>query len=72
MAKKTTSNSGLYTYRNGKKVYLKKEPDKIVVRAKPEELAKKGIVENVEKVSSNSTRVTVNPKRRDAIMKVLR
>ncbi len=72
MAKKTPSNSGLYTYRNGKKVYLKKEPDKIVVRAKPEELAKKGIVENVEKVSSNSTRVTVSSKRRDAIMKKLR
>jgi subtilisin-like proprotein convertase family protein len=77
MAKKSPSKSGLYTYRNGKKVYLKKEPDQFVVRARPEDLAKKGIVENetvenVEKVSANSSRVTVSNKKRDTMMKELR
>ena len=30
-----------YTYRNGKKVYLKKEPDQFVVRAKSKKNEKK-------------------------------
>jgi subtilisin-like proprotein convertase family protein len=72
MAKKTTSPSRIYTYRNGKKVYLKKEPDQFVVRAKPEDLAKMGITENTEKVSSNSTRVTVKNQVRDRMMDELR
>ena len=72
MAKKTTSPSKVYTYRNGKKIYLKKEPDQFVVRAKPEDLANKGITDNVEKVSSNSTRVTVKTNVRDKVMKELR
>jgi subtilisin-like proprotein convertase family protein len=72
MAKKTASDAKAYTYRNGKKVYLKKEPDKFVVRAKPEDLAKKGIVEKVEKVSPSSTRVTVSSKVRDSMMDELR
>jgi len=72
MAKKTNTDSRLYTYRNGKKIYLKKEPDQFVVRANAEELAKKGITENIEKVSSASTRVTVTSSTRDRVMKELR
>jgi subtilisin-like proprotein convertase family protein len=75
MAKKTTTSDKIYTYRNGKKVYLKKEPDKFVVRAKPEDLVKKGIVEKVEKVekvSPSSTKVTVSSKVRDSMMVELR
>lgn len=77
MAKKSPSKSRLYTYRNGKKVYLKKESDQFVVRAMPEDLAKKGIVEhetveNVERVSGNSTRVTVSSRKVDPMMKELR
>jgi len=57
MATETNSGSRVYTYCNGKKVYLKKEADQFVVRAKPEERAKMGITEDVEKVSPSSTRL---------------
>lgn len=62
----------VYTYRNGKKIYLKKEPDQFVVREKPEELAKKGITRNIEKVSPAATRVTVTSATRDAAMEEMR
>ncbi|MEP7231211.1 MAG: hypothetical protein ABI691_13210 [Ginsengibacter sp.] len=42
------------------KVYLKKQPGQLVVRESPEELAKKGITRGAEKVSSASSRITVD------------
>ncbi len=71
----TTSNNGdkkLYTYRNGKKVYLKKEENQIVTRALPEDLAKRGIEEGVEQVSSGSSKITVKKEDRDTMMDELR
>ena len=59
MAKKSKTDERVYTYRKGKKIYLKKEPDQFIVRAKPEELEKLGITKNVEQVSASSSRVTV-------------
>lgn len=53
-------SSDLYTYRAGKKVYLEKQPDQFVVRAKPEELESMGIGE-IEQVSPGSSRVTTPP-----------
>jgi subtilisin-like proprotein convertase family protein len=72
MAKKIKSGERVYTYRNGKKVYLKKEPDQFVVRAKPEELENKGIRGDFEKVSSASTRVTVSSDSVDPLMEEMR
>jgi len=72
MAKKIVTGTTVYTYRNGKKVYLKKEPDQFVVRASPEELEKKGITRGVEKVSSASSRVTVNNDALDPMMDEMR
>src|SRR5262245_66516141 len=46
-----------YTYRSGRKVALEKSPDQFVVRATPERLEEEGI-ENAERVSSASSRVT--------------
>ena len=61
-----------YTYRNGKKVYLTKEPNQFVIREKPEELAKKGFTTGIEKVSSASTRVTVSSEILDPMMEEMR
>ncbi|MCW3089910.1 MAG: peptidase [Ferruginibacter sp.] len=72
MATATNPSPGLYTYRNGKKVYLNKEPDQFVIREKPEELTKKGIRGNLERVSSSSTRVTVNREELNPLMDELR
>lgn len=72
MAKATNTDDRLYTYRNGKKVYLNKETDKFVVREKPEELAKKGFTTNVEKVSPGSSRVTVASDTLDQAMEEMR
>ena len=47
-----------YTYRDGEKVELEKEPDQFVVRALPDEVAELGI-DDAEQVSSSSSRVTV-------------
>ncbi|MGH7833357.1 MAG: S8 family serine peptidase, partial [Candidatus Binatia bacterium] len=52
-----SGSQNAYTYRAGKKVQLVKEPDKFVVRASPEELRNRGIVD-AEQVSSRSSRVT--------------
>lgn len=71
MAKKAASDKRVYTYRNGKKIYLKKEPDQFVVRASREDLAKRGITD-VEEVSPASTRVTVKRQVRDRMMDELR
>ncbi len=68
MAKATNNGDTVYTYRNGEKVYLKKEPDQFVVRAKPMELESLGIAKNMEKVSPASTRVTVSRDKLDASM----
>jgi subtilisin-like proprotein convertase family protein len=46
-----------YTYRNGEKILLEKQPDEFVVRALPEELVAIGI-DDAEQVSSASSRVT--------------
>src|SRR5262245_11390281 len=46
-----------YTYRNGRKVALDKSPDQFVVRTCPERLEEEGI-DNAERVSSASSRVT--------------
>ena len=55
---KMMSESSLtYTYRNGEKVLLEKQPDEFVVRALPETLKSLGI-EDAEQVSSASSRVT--------------
>ena len=72
MAKATNNNETLYTYRNGKKVYLRKEPDQFVIRAKPEELENLNITKNLEKVSPSSTRVTVRKDKLDASMEKAR
>ena len=47
-----------YTYRDGEKLELEKEPDQFVVRALPDEVAALG-VDDAEQVSSGSSRVTV-------------
>lgn len=72
MAKASNRRDTVYTYRNGKKVYLKKEPDQIVVRAKPEDLERIGIKDDFEKVSPASTRITVKKDRLDVTMNKLR
>lgn len=48
-----------YTYRAGKKVKLKKEPDQFVVRALPEQVGDALNVTDAEQMSSQSSRVTV-------------
>jgi len=68
----TTPPEQVYTYRNGRKVYLKKEPDRFIVRAKPEDLEKMGITKGLEKVSSASTRVTVSSDKLDSSMEAMR
>jgi subtilisin-like proprotein convertase family protein len=68
MAKANNNGVTVYTYRNGKKVYLKKEPDQFVVRAKPQELENMGITKNLERVSPASTRVTVRKDKLEAAM----
>ncbi|MEP6845505.1 MAG: proprotein convertase P-domain-containing protein [Panacibacter sp.] len=68
----STENTGLYTYRNGKKVYLKKEPDQFVVRTQPEDLQRMGVAGDFEKVSPASTRVTVSRSMVNPLMDQLR
>ncbi len=72
MKTEINADSTIYTYRNGKKVYLRKNPDQLVVRAKPEELAQMGIRGDKEKVSPASTRITVNRDVLDATIEELR
>ncbi len=66
-----TENKEAYTYRAGKKVLLEKEPDQFVVRALPETLEKMGI-EDAEKVSSASSRVTTKVAELEPLMSVTR
>ncbi len=49
-----------YTYRAGKKVNLKKQPDQFVVRVTPNEVEKEATVRDIEPVSPSSTRVTTH------------
>jgi subtilisin-like proprotein convertase family protein/subtilisin family serine protease len=60
-----------YTYRNGEKVLLHKEPDQFVVRALPDDLESLGI-EGAEQVSSSSSRVTIGPEELDEAMAAIR
>ncbi|WP_343848068.1 proprotein convertase P-domain-containing protein [Algoriphagus jejuensis] len=66
-----TENS-LYTYRNGKKVYLVKEPDRFVVRATPEAVENRGFNASSELVSPHSTRVRVSRESLTPIMEEMR
>jgi subtilisin-like proprotein convertase family protein/subtilisin family serine protease len=72
MGTSISADPRLYTYRNGRKVYLTKQLDEFVVRAKPEDLAKIGITKDVEKVSSSSSRIKVKKEELDTIMNELR
>ena len=56
-----------YTYRNGKKIALKKMPNEFVVRASPEELRRLGI-DDAERVSSASSRVRSRSDRLEPLM----
>jgi len=66
-----TENIETYTYRAGKKVLLEKEPDQFVVRALPETLKEMGI-EDAEKVSSASSRVTTKAGDLEPLMSMTR
>ncbi|HSF89187.1 MAG TPA: S8 family serine peptidase, partial [Saprospiraceae bacterium] len=68
---KTPNSPQVYTYRNGKKVYLTKQPDQFVVRKTLEEVEKMGIRRG-ESVSPHSTRVTVTRETLDPIMEEMR
>lgn len=64
-----------YTYRNGNKVFLNKETDKFVVRAKSEEIEKMKAIEKIEEieaVSPASTRVTLRVGDLDTAMEEMR
>jgi subtilisin-like proprotein convertase family protein/subtilisin family serine protease len=60
-----------YTYRAGKKVFLKKSADEFVVRLQPEKLKDFGIGDAL-KVSSSSSRVSVPPVDLEPMMNDLR
>ncbi|MGB3076035.1 MAG: S8 family serine peptidase, partial [Chitinophagales bacterium] len=70
-----TPTTDVYTYRNGEKIYLNKETDKFVVRAKPDEIEKMKKIENLEEiepVSPASTRVTLRVGDLDTVMDEMR
>src|SRR5688572_11174543 len=60
-----------YTYRQGEKVELEKEPDQMVVRALPDRVRELGL-DPLEQVSSHSTRVEVAPAELDETMERVR
>ncbi|MDF0594179.1 proprotein convertase P-domain-containing protein [Methanotrichaceae archaeon M04Ac] len=66
-----TENKETYTYRAGRKVLLEKEPDQFVVRALPATLKGMGI-EDAEKVSSSSSRVTSKAEELEILMSMMR
>lgn len=66
-----TNNSSTYTYRNGKKPPLRKMPDQIVARVKPEQLKAMGF-ETVEQVSPASTRIRMTAAEVEPAMSRLR
>lgn len=53
-------NKELYSYRNGKKIFLSKEVDAYVARALPHQLMKFGKSEDLEQVSSASTKIRIH------------
>lgn len=55
------SNGSTYTYRNGKRIELKKRPDQFVVRALPDELEDHNISPDAVPISSSSSRVFTRP-----------
>ncbi len=70
--KKSKSSPKLYTYQNGKKLFLRKKPDQFVVRVPPDELIVTDKIKSIERVSPSSARVTVNSNVLDAEMKKIR
>jgi len=60
-----------YTYRDGRKVVLHKEPDQFVIRTQPEQLESYGF-EVVERVSPASARVTTTSGQLEASMGMFR
>jgi subtilisin-like proprotein convertase family protein/subtilisin family serine protease len=62
-----SDGSGLYTYRDGKRVPLVKRPDQFVVRTSPRAAADAGL-RVVEQVSPHSTRVATPPSQLDSSM----
>lgn len=63
---RAASSQTEYTYRNGKRVELKKRPDEFVVRRVPEEMPLNMV--NIERVSGGSTRVKCAPKELEGLM----
>ncbi|WP_373496453.1 hypothetical protein [Aquiflexum sp.] len=61
-----------YTYRKGKKVYLKKEQDQLVVRETPEALGRMGFRGSLQQVSSHSTRLSVKSEELDSTLNEIR
>ena len=57
-----------YTYRAGKKVKLRKSPDKIVIRQRPEELLGRGIADNFKQISSHSTQIKTSETELENVM----
>jgi subtilisin-like proprotein convertase family protein len=70
--KKSKPASKLYTYQNGKKVFLRKKPDQFVVREAPEDLIGTDKMKALERTSPSSTRVTVSSAALDSEMKKMR
>jgi len=68
METETNSESLIYTYRRGKKVYLKKEHDQLVVRETPETMERMDFRGRLQQVSPQSTRLSVKSEDLDAIM----
>ncbi len=63
-----TKSTQTYTYHAGEKLFLKKRPDQMVVRALPDVLEKAGI-HSLERVSSASSRVNgITPEKLDELM----
>lgn len=72
MSKKNNNGDKIYTYRNGKKMYLKKEENTFVTRALPKDMERVGFKEDVEQVSSASTKVKVKKEDIDPAMDKMR
>lgn len=72
MGTNNNSKSTIYTYRKGKKVYLKKEQDLIVVRGTPKTMERMGFHGNLQQVSSNSTRLGVEIEELDSTLDEIR
>lgn len=61
-----------YTYRKGKKVYLVKEQDQLVVRETPETRERMGFGGSKQQVSSHSKMRVVNSKHLDSTLEKIR